>query len=152
MDGPSHQGTFSANCRIGSLHPEDSAMSTALAGLDLAKSVFQVHGVDLHYKLMVTKLLHRDAGLAFFANLSVCVVRMEASAGPLPGIKPPLGAQPDQGLAQDGARDCEAPGEFVLRRQVRAFRPGSGPQQVQKLVIDFIAKHERSFPITSQAD
>jgi len=112
-------------------------MSSALIGLDLVKSVFQVHGVDLHYKLIVTELLRWDAGLALLANLSVCVVRMEASAGPLSGIKPPLGAQPDQGLAKDGER---------------AFRPGSGPQQVQKLVIDFIAKHERSFPTPPQAD
>ena len=56
-------------------------MSAAFIGLDLAKSVFQVHGVDVHGKVVVTKRLRRDAVLAFFANLPVCVIGMEACAG-----------------------------------------------------------------------
>ena len=56
-------------------------MSTAFIGLDLAKLVFQVHGVDVHGKVVMTKRLRRDAVLAFFANLPVCVVGMEACAG-----------------------------------------------------------------------
>jgi transposase len=56
-------------------------MSAAFIGLDLAKSVFQVHGVDVHGKVVMTKRLRRDAVLAFFANLPVCVVGMEACAG-----------------------------------------------------------------------
>ncbi|GEO43050.1 hypothetical protein SAE02_71980 [Skermanella aerolata] len=56
-------------------------MSTAFIGLDLAKSVFQVHGVDAQGKVVVTNRLRRDAVLAFFANLPVCVVGMEACAG-----------------------------------------------------------------------
>ena len=47
-------------------------MSTAFIGLDLAKSVFQVHGVDIHGKVVMTKRLRRDAVLAFFANLVPC--------------------------------------------------------------------------------
>ena len=56
-------------------------MSAAFIGLDLAKSVFQVHGVDVHGKVVVTKRLRRDAVLAFFVNLPPCVVGMEACAG-----------------------------------------------------------------------
>jgi transposase len=56
-------------------------MSAAFIGLDLAKSVFQVHGVDIHGKVVVPKRLRRDAVLAFFANLAPCVVGMEACAG-----------------------------------------------------------------------
>ena len=56
-------------------------MSAAFIGLDLAKSVFQVHGVDAQGKVVVTKRLRRDAVLAFFANLAPCVVGMEACAG-----------------------------------------------------------------------
>ena len=56
-------------------------MSAAFIGLDLAKSVFQVHGVDGHGKVVVAKRLRRDAVLAFFANLPPCVVGMEACAG-----------------------------------------------------------------------
>jgi transposase len=36
-------------------------MSVAFIGLDLAKSVFQVHGVDVQGKVVVTKRLRRDA-------------------------------------------------------------------------------------------
>jgi transposase len=53
----------------------------AFIGLDLAKSMFQVHGVDGQGKVVVTKRLRRDAVLAFFANLPVCVVEMDACAG-----------------------------------------------------------------------
>jgi transposase len=56
-------------------------MSAAFIGLDLAKSVFQVHGVDGQGKVVVAKRLRRDAVLAFFANLAPCVVGMEACAG-----------------------------------------------------------------------
>ena len=56
-------------------------MSAAFIGLDLAKSVFQVHGVDVHGKVVVTKRLRRDAVLAFFANLAPCGVGMEACSG-----------------------------------------------------------------------
>ena len=41
-------------------------MSAAFIGLDLAKSVFQVHGVDAQGKVVVTKRLRRGAVLAFF--------------------------------------------------------------------------------------
>jgi transposase len=56
-------------------------MSAAFIGLDLATSVFQVHGVDAQGKVVVTKRLRRDTVLAFFATLAPCVVGMEACAG-----------------------------------------------------------------------
>jgi len=55
-------------------------MPATTIGLDLAKSLFQVHGVDAHGKVVVTKRLRRDAVLGFFATLSPCVVGMEACA------------------------------------------------------------------------
>ena len=55
-------------------------MSAAFIDLDLAKSVFQVHGVDARGKVVVTQRLRRDAVLAFFATLAPCVVGMEACA------------------------------------------------------------------------
>jgi transposase len=48
-------------------------------GPDLGKSVFQVHGVDIHGKV-VTQRLRRDAVPVFFANLAPCVVSLEAYA------------------------------------------------------------------------
>jgi transposase len=49
--------------------------------LDLAKYVFEVHGVDAHGKTVVSKTLRRHAVSAFFANLPPCLVGMEASNG-----------------------------------------------------------------------
>src|SRR4030095_15290535 len=47
-------------------------------GLDLAKKVFQVHGVDAEGKVIVARKLRRKQVLAFFAQLAPCLVGMEA--------------------------------------------------------------------------
>ena len=47
-------------------------------GLDLAKNVFQVHGVDVAGKVLVRKQLRRAEALRFFAALPPCLVGMEA--------------------------------------------------------------------------
>jgi len=49
-------------------------------GLDLAKSVFQVHGVDASGKPMIRRQLRRRQVLAFFKKLPRCLVGMEACA------------------------------------------------------------------------
>lgn len=50
-------------------------------GLDLAKSVFQVHGVDAEGRVIVRRQLRRSQGLAFFERLGPCLVGMEACSG-----------------------------------------------------------------------
>lgn len=47
-------------------------------GLDLAKNVIQVHGVDAQGKPVLMKQLKRERVAAFFANLPPCLVGMEA--------------------------------------------------------------------------
>lgn len=47
-------------------------------GVDLAKSVFQVHGVDSHEQVKLRKQLKRRQVLDFFRQLEPCVVAMEA--------------------------------------------------------------------------
>ena len=47
-------------------------------GLDLAKNVFQVHGVDADGKVVVRRSLRRAEVLPFFAKLASCLVGMEA--------------------------------------------------------------------------
>jgi transposase len=42
-------------------------------GLDLAESVFQVHGVDANGQILVRKSLRRSQMLPFFAKLPPCV-------------------------------------------------------------------------------
>lgn len=50
-------------------------------GLDLAKNVFQVHGADGAGRAVMRKKLRRAQVLAFFEDLSPCVVAMEACGG-----------------------------------------------------------------------
>lgn len=49
-------------------------------GIDLAKNVFQIHGVDKRGKAVLRKQLRRDQVAEFFANLPVCLIGMEACA------------------------------------------------------------------------
>ena len=53
-------------------------MKITTVGIDLAKNVFQVHGVDEHGKVVLRKQLKRSQVTAFFANLPVCLIGMEA--------------------------------------------------------------------------
>ena len=48
--------------------------------LDIAKSVFQVHGVDAGGQVVVRRQLKRRSVLAFFQKLSPCLVGIEACA------------------------------------------------------------------------
>jgi len=50
-------------------------------GLDLAKNVFEVHGVDEIERVVLRKTLGRGKVLEFFARLPACVVGMEACGG-----------------------------------------------------------------------
>jgi transposase len=54
--------------------------SAVTIGLDLAKSVFQVHGVDAGGAVVVQRRLTRGKLLAFFAKQPACLVGMEACA------------------------------------------------------------------------
>ena len=47
-------------------------------GLDIAKSVFQVHGVDAEGGVVIRQRLTRSRMLAFFAKKAPCLVGMEA--------------------------------------------------------------------------
>jgi len=53
-------------------------MQITTVGLDLAKLVFQVHGVDAQGRTVLTKKLKREQLTAFFAQLPPCLVGMEA--------------------------------------------------------------------------
>ena len=53
-------------------------MKITTIGIDLAKNVFQVHGVDEHGRAAFNKPLKREQMAAFFVNLPPCLVGMEA--------------------------------------------------------------------------
>lgn len=56
-------------------------MQLARIGLDLAKNVFEVHGVDVDDRAVLRKTLRREAVPQFFAELPPCLVGMEACSG-----------------------------------------------------------------------
>jgi transposase len=55
-------------------------MDVTTVGIDLAKNIFQVHGVNERGKPVLTKQLKRYQMAAFFANLPACLIGMEACA------------------------------------------------------------------------
>jgi transposase len=55
-------------------------MQITTIGLDIAKNVFQVHGIDAAEKVVVRKQLRRGQVIAFFKALAPCLIGMEACA------------------------------------------------------------------------
>ncbi|MGZ8934258.1 MAG: IS110 family transposase, partial [Methylobacter sp.] len=56
-------------------------MNSTTMGLDIAKNVFQLHGVDANGKTVSRKQLKRNQVLVFFANLVPCRIGLEACSG-----------------------------------------------------------------------
>ena len=54
-------------------------MKITTVGIDLAKNVFQVHGVDERGHVMLKKPLKRDQMLDYFANFPACLLGMDDS-------------------------------------------------------------------------
>ena len=55
-------------------------MQVSTIGFDIAKNVFQVHGIDASEKVVFNKPLRRSQVLPFFAKISPCLIGMEACA------------------------------------------------------------------------
>jgi len=55
-------------------------MQVTTIGLDIAKNVFQVHGIDAEEKVVVRKQLRRNKVIEFFKALPPCLIGMEACA------------------------------------------------------------------------
>lgn len=53
-------------------------MQITTIGIDLAKTVFQIHGADARGKTVLRKQLRREQVAEFFANLPTCLIGMEA--------------------------------------------------------------------------
>jgi transposase len=53
-------------------------MEIKTVGIDLAKNVFQIHGMNERGKPILRKQLKRDQVVVFFANLLPCLIGMEA--------------------------------------------------------------------------
>ena len=53
-------------------------MKITTVGIDLAKNVFQLHGVNEFGKTVIKKQIRRDQVAEFFVNLPACLIGMEA--------------------------------------------------------------------------
>lgn len=121
-------------------------MSTATLGLDLAKNVLQVHGVDQRGTVTVRKQLRRDQVLAFFANMPPCLVGMEAcgsshywarkleALGHTVRLMAPQFVKPYVKSNKNDAADAEAICEAVTRPTMR-FVPVKNPEQQSVLAL-----------------
>lgn len=106
-------------------------MQITTIGLDLAKSVFQVHGVDAVGKVVIAKSLRRGQVLGFFKKLPPCLVGMEACAtahhwareivklGHDVRLIPPAYVKPYVRRAKNDAADAAAICEAVTRPSMR---------------------------------
>ena len=56
-------------------------MKITTIGIDLAKSVFQIHGVDGNGKPLLKKQIKRSEMATFFSNILPCLIGMEACGG-----------------------------------------------------------------------
>jgi transposase len=55
-------------------------MKITTIGLDIAKNVFQFHGIDAEEEVVVRKQLRRGQVLSFFQELPPCLIGLEARA------------------------------------------------------------------------
>ena len=115
-------------------------MRITTIGLDLAKSVFQVHGVDATGQVVIRKSLRRLQMLPFFAKLPSCLVGIEACGtshhwareliklGHQVRLMPPAYVKPYVKRGKTDAADAEAVCEAVTRPTMR-FVPVKSPEQ-----------------------
>jgi transposase len=75
-------------------------------GLDIAKSVFQVHGIDAEGKVLIRRKLKRRYVLAFFDKLPPCLVGIEACANSHYWVAPTQGAWPYRALDAASLREA----------------------------------------------
>lgn len=110
-------------------------------GLDIAKSVFQVHGVDANGQVVIRRKLKRRYLLAFFEKLPACLVGIEACAtshhwsrqlqalGHRVRLMPPAYVKPYVKRQKNDVADAEAICEAVTRANMRFVETKTVEQQ-----------------------
>ena len=121
-------------------------MNVTTIGIDLAKNVFQVHGVDSHGHTVLRKQLKRPQLLPYFANLPPCLVGMESccgshffarrleSFGHTAKLIAPQFVKPYVKTNKNDAADAEAICEAVARPNMR-FVPAKNMEQQAMLML-----------------
>ena len=115
-------------------------------GLDIAKSVFQVHGIDAEGTIILRRQLKRRYVLVFFQKLPPCLVGIEACAsshywcrelkalGHAVRLMPPAYVKPYVKRQKNDATDAEAICEAVRRPTMR-FVETETPEQQSCLML-----------------
>jgi len=115
-------------------------------GLDIAKSVFQVHGVDVDGAVVIRKRVIRAKVLGFFAALPPCLIGMEAcpsahywsrrlaALGHAVRLMPPSYVKAYLKRSKNDANDAAAICEAVTRPSMR-FVPVKSEQQQSGLML-----------------
>jgi transposase len=113
----------------------------SVIGLDLAKNVFQVHGVDGAGEVVVRRQLKRSQVQRFFVNLEPCLIGLEACGGAhywareLAGLghrvrmMAPIFVKPYLKTNKNDRNDAEAICEAVQRPSMRFVQPKTPEQQ-----------------------
>ena len=95
-------------------------MKITTIGLDLAKNIFQVHGIEEAGTVVVRRALRRGQVLSFFAKLEPCLIGMEACGtshywarelmqlGHTVKLMPPIYVKPYVKRGKTDAGDAEA--------------------------------------------
>lgn len=121
-------------------------MNVKTIGIDLAKAIFQIHGVNEHGKCLFNKQLKRAQMISFFANLPPCLIGMEACssahywASKLQGLghtvklMAPQFVKPYVKTNKNDAADVEAICEAVSRPNMR-FVPMKSSEQLAILAL-----------------
>jgi transposase len=121
-------------------------MQVSTIGLDIAKNVFQVHGVDRGGKTVLRKRLGRGTVLAFFANLPRCLIGLEACGGAHywareltrlghdARLMPPQYVKPYVKTNKHDAADAAACCEAVQRPSMRFVPVKSADQQAMAML------------------
>src|SRR3954452_21451069 len=121
-------------------------MQMTTIGLDLAKHVFQVHGVEVNGTVIEKRRLRRNQVLAFFAKLPSCLIGMEACAtahfwarelrrlGHEVRLIPPQYVKPYVRRGKNDAADAAAICEAVSRPSMR-YVPIKTEEQQSVLVM-----------------
>src|SRR5437879_13876767 len=116
-------------------------MKITTIGLDLAKSIFQVHGVDATGQVVIRKSLRRSQMLPVFAKLPSCLIGIEACGtshhwareliklGHEVRLMPPAYVKPYVKRGKTDAADAEAVCEAVTRPTMRFVAAKSEQQQ-----------------------
>ena len=116
-------------------------MNVTTVGLDLAKNVFQVHGIDSTGRVIVCRSLRRRQMLPFFGKLEPCLIGIEAcgtshfwacelrALGHEVKLMPPAYVKPYVKRGKTDAADAEAICEAVTRPTMRFVAIKSAEQQ-----------------------